>query len=90
MYASFPYALAQGDVEIPYILVQTIIWAAITYFMMGFELTAGHALSIVHKLMTDPSTTLISCVSFLEECPCLTVTASSIEQDTSLANWTQT
>ncbi len=41
MYASFPYALAQGDVELPYILVQTVIWSAITYFMMGFELSAG-------------------------------------------------
>ncbi len=43
MYASFPYALAQGDVELPYILVQTVIWALITYFMMGFELNAGRA-----------------------------------------------
>ncbi|EIE26053.1 ATP-binding cassette transporter [Coccomyxa subellipsoidea C-169] len=41
MYASFPYALAQGDVELPYIVVQTVIWSLITYFMMGFELQAG-------------------------------------------------
>jgi hypothetical protein len=40
-YASLPYALAQGDVELPYIVVQTIIWALITYFMMGFEIQAG-------------------------------------------------
>lgn len=45
-YASLPYALAQGDVELPYIIVQTVIWALITYFMMGFEVQAGEDLSL--------------------------------------------
>lgn len=41
MYAAFPYALAQGLVEVPYILVQTLIYGTITYFMINFENTAG-------------------------------------------------
>lgn len=41
MYAALPYALAQGDVEVPYLVIQTIIWSLITYFMMGFVLDAG-------------------------------------------------
>lgn len=41
MYSPFPYAAAQGLVEIPYILLQTIIFGIITYFMMDFERTAG-------------------------------------------------
>ena len=45
-YASLPYALAQGDVELPYVIVQTVIWALITYFMMGFEIQAGEYLSL--------------------------------------------
>ena len=32
MYAALPYALAQGDVEVPYIIVQTIIYVCITYW----------------------------------------------------------
>ncbi|KAL5742271.1 hypothetical protein ACOSP7_029003 [Xanthoceras sorbifolium] len=41
MYAPFSYAAAQGLVEIPYILVQTIIYGIITYFMVNFERTAS-------------------------------------------------
>ncbi|KAJ4751592.1 Pleiotropic drug resistance subfamily G protein [Rhynchospora pubera] len=37
MYSSLPYALAQGLVEIPYILAQTCIFGAITYFMINYE-----------------------------------------------------
>ncbi|KAK0605737.1 hypothetical protein LWI29_030203 [Acer saccharum] len=40
MYAPFAYAAAQGLVEIPYILMQTIIYGIITYFMINFERTA--------------------------------------------------
>ncbi|KAL9660657.1 hypothetical protein QQ045_025474 [Rhodiola kirilowii] len=44
MYSPYPYALAQasfiqGLVEIPYILVQTIIYGVITFFMINFERT---------------------------------------------------
>ncbi|KAL8516358.1 hypothetical protein ACS0TY_014856 [Phlomoides rotata] len=41
MYSPFPFAFAQGAVEIPYILLQTIIYGIITYFMINFERTAG-------------------------------------------------
>ncbi len=41
MYAAMPYALAQGDVEIPYLVVQTLLWSIITYWMFGFEASAG-------------------------------------------------
>ncbi|KAK6145270.1 hypothetical protein DH2020_022090 [Rehmannia glutinosa] len=41
MYSPFPFAFAQGLVEIPYILVQTIIYGIITYFMINFERTVG-------------------------------------------------
>ncbi|CAL5426860.1 unnamed protein product [Camellia sinensis] len=41
MYSAFPYAAAQGLVEIPYIAVQTILFAIITYFMIDFERTVG-------------------------------------------------
>ncbi|XP_012839425.1 PREDICTED: ABC transporter G family member 31 [Erythranthe guttata] len=41
MYSPIPFAFAQGLVEIPYILVQTILYGIITYFMINFERTAG-------------------------------------------------
>uniref|UniRef100_A0A0E0M6E0 ABC transporter domain-containing protein n=1 Tax=Oryza punctata TaxID=4537 RepID=A0A0E0M6E0_ORYPU len=37
VYSSFPYAAAQGLVEIPYIAVQTLIFGLITYFMVNYE-----------------------------------------------------
>ncbi|CAM8984989.1 unnamed protein product [Rhodiola kirilowii] len=41
MYSAYPYALAQGLVEIPYIILQTIIvYGVITFFMINFERTA--------------------------------------------------
>ncbi|XP_077238697.1 pleiotropic drug resistance 3 isoform X4 [Tasmannia lanceolata] len=41
MYAPFPYAAAQGIIELPYIAVQTIIYGVITFFMINFERTIG-------------------------------------------------
>ncbi|XP_047319537.1 ABC transporter G family member 31 isoform X2 [Impatiens glandulifera] len=41
MYSPFPYAAAQGLVEIPYIAVQTIVYSVITYLMIDFERTLG-------------------------------------------------
>ncbi|XVE79409.1 hypothetical protein DITRI_Ditri14bG0056300 [Diplodiscus trichospermus] len=40
MYAPTSYAVAQGLVEVPYILAQTILFGVITYFMINFERTA--------------------------------------------------
>ncbi|KAJ4977881.1 hypothetical protein NE237_008661 [Protea cynaroides] len=39
MYSPFPYAVAQALIEIPYIAIQTILFAVITYFMVNFERT---------------------------------------------------
>ncbi|XP_051142940.1 ABC transporter G family member 31-like [Andrographis paniculata] len=41
MYSPVPFALAQGLVELPYILVQAIIYSIITYFMINYERMAG-------------------------------------------------
>ncbi|XP_050236360.1 ABC transporter G family member 31 [Mercurialis annua] len=41
MYSPLAYAGAQGLVEIPYIILQTVLYGLITYFMIGFETTAG-------------------------------------------------
>ncbi|CAI5480132.1 unnamed protein product [Closterium sp. Yama58-4] len=41
LYGAVPYALAQGAIEIPYVLVQTVIYSLITYAMIQFEWTAG-------------------------------------------------
>ncbi|KAF9614055.1 hypothetical protein IFM89_014855 [Coptis chinensis] len=40
MYSALPYALAQVLVEIPYILVQSIIYGLIVYSTLGFQWTA--------------------------------------------------
>ncbi|KAF8034418.1 hypothetical protein BT93_C0656 [Corymbia citriodora subsp. variegata] len=40
MYSSFPYALAQVAIEIPYTIVQIVIYGTITFAMMGYEWTA--------------------------------------------------
>jgi len=40
MYGAFPYALAQGLVEIPYVAVQAVLYSIIIYFMIQFEFTA--------------------------------------------------
>ncbi|KAK9836331.1 hypothetical protein WJX81_006307 [Elliptochloris bilobata] len=41
MYSSLPFALAQCMVEIPYNFVQAILFSAISYFMLQFDLTPG-------------------------------------------------
>ncbi|KAL8127808.1 hypothetical protein AgCh_014659 [Apium graveolens] len=53
MYSPFPYAAAQGLVEIPYILMQTLIYGVITYFMINFErTTAKFFLYLVFMFLT--------------------------------------
>ncbi|XP_024525458.1 ABC transporter G family member 31 [Selaginella moellendorffii] len=39
MYSPLPYAFAQGAIELPYILVQTLLYGVITYAMIQFELS---------------------------------------------------
>ncbi|WCJ40426.1 ABC transporter G family member 40 [Euphorbia peplus] len=41
MYSALAYAYAQVLVELPYIFVQTIVYALLTYSMIGFEWTAA-------------------------------------------------
>ncbi|XWS16998.1 hypothetical protein CRYUN_Cryun33cG0029800 [Craigia yunnanensis] len=40
MYSALPYAFGQVVVELPYILIQTVIYGVIVYAMIGFEWTA--------------------------------------------------
>ncbi|KAF8393289.1 hypothetical protein HHK36_021530 [Tetracentron sinense] len=39
MYSAFPYAFGQVVIEIPYILVQSVIYGTIVYSMIGFDWT---------------------------------------------------
>ena len=41
MYHELPFALAQCAVELPYNLLQTLLFGAISYYMMGFAGTAA-------------------------------------------------
>ncbi|CAN1169187.1 Pleiotropic drug resistance protein 1 [Linum perenne] len=40
MYSELPYAFGQVMIEIPYVLVQTLVYGVIVYAMIGFEWTA--------------------------------------------------
>ena len=44
-YATYPFALAQFLIEIPYVLVQSVFFAVITYFMTYFYIDAGMSAS---------------------------------------------
>lgn len=39
MYSALPYAFGQVAIEIPYILIQTLVYGVIVYAMIGFEWT---------------------------------------------------
>ncbi|XP_076908406.1 pleiotropic drug resistance protein 1-like [Bidens hawaiensis] len=41
MYSALPYAFAQVLVEIPYVLVQTVVYSLIVYSMIGFDWTVA-------------------------------------------------
>ena len=43
MYDEMPFAVAQCLIEIPYNLVQSLLFCVISYWMMGFENNAGAA-----------------------------------------------
>jgi len=42
-YATYPFALAQFLIEIPYVLAQSVFFSVITYFMIYFYIDAGKA-----------------------------------------------
>lgn len=44
LYATLPYAVAQGTVEVPYVAVQCIMYSLITYFLIHFQVDAGRPL----------------------------------------------
>ncbi|KAK3438213.1 hypothetical protein EUGRSUZ_C02835 [Eucalyptus grandis] len=41
MYSALPYAIAHVIIEIPYIIIQTIIYGVVVYAMIGFDWTAS-------------------------------------------------
>eukprot|EP00884_Botryococcus_braunii_P014151 jgi/Botrbrau1/22737/Bobra.0132s0074.2 len=41
MYSAYPFALAQAAVEFPYLLVQSVLYSIITYFMIYFFIDAA-------------------------------------------------
>uniref|UniRef100_A0A0D9YBJ8 ABC transporter domain-containing protein n=2 Tax=Oryza TaxID=4527 RepID=A0A0D9YBJ8_9ORYZ len=41
MYSAFPYAFGQVAIELPYIMVQTLIYGVLVYSMIGFEWTVA-------------------------------------------------
>ena len=41
MYSELPFALAQCLIELPYNLAQTMVFCCTSYFMLGFDHTAG-------------------------------------------------
>ena len=45
-YSTWPYAIAQGSVEGPYLLVQSLLYAPLTYFLIGLEYSAGETLGL--------------------------------------------
>ena len=49
MYARLPYALTQGDVELPYLMLQATIFSVIVYSMIGFQWTAGEPADLGSK-----------------------------------------
>ena len=51
-YATYPFALAQFLIEIPYVLAQSVFFSVITYFMVYFYIDAGklHAMQAIHTL----------------------------------------
>lgn len=45
-YATYPFALAQFLIEVPYVLAQSVLYAIITYFMIYFYIDPGKLNSI--------------------------------------------
>ena len=41
MYSHFPYTLAVGSAEIPYLLFQLLVFVPVSYFMIGFARDAA-------------------------------------------------
>ncbi|KAL3840932.1 hypothetical protein ACJIZ3_025523 [Penstemon smallii] len=50
MYSAFPYAFGQVVIEIPYLVVQAVVYGTIVYAMIGFEWTATKYLWYIYFL----------------------------------------
>ena len=59
MYAVLPFAIAQSVVEIPWLLVQAVVYSCITYFMIWFQISAGEEPSMV--VFTSPVVPMQPC-----------------------------
>ena len=44
MYSHLPFAVAQTSIELPYIVIQAVLFATITYWMMELETNPGKLL----------------------------------------------
>ncbi|KAM3362775.1 hypothetical protein P3S68_017629 [Capsicum galapagoense] len=60
MYSPLPYAAAQGLIEIPYVMIQTLLYGVITYFMINFERVAAIGLTPTQHLAAIISAAIIS------------------------------
>ena len=47
-YSSWPFSLAQCTVEVPYLIVQAIVYSNIVYWCCGFEADAGTVCLLLH------------------------------------------
>ena len=52
LYSSIPFGLAAFTVELPYVLAQCLLFSIISYFLIGFEATAGgHSRTSCHACL---------------------------------------
>lgn len=58
MYSPTAWVLAMCAIEIPYVLVQTVVYSCITYSMIHFEWTAGKSNTFLFSRVSRTSTTL--------------------------------
>ena len=80
-YATYPFALAQLLIEIPYVLVQSVFFSCITYFMIYFYIDAGRVrITMMQVISSCLSVSLFVCLpacvsACLPAClsPCLSV-----------------
>ncbi|CAN6901667.1 unnamed protein product [Brassica oleracea var. botrytis] len=53
MYSAMPYAFAQVFIEMPYVLVQAVVYGLVVYAMIGFEWTAAKFFCDITQPMAD-------------------------------------
>ena len=68
MYSHLPFALAQTSIELPYIVIQAVLFATITYWMMELETNPGKLL----PPEAETSTTGLRCATLCCSAACRT------------------